>query len=83
MLAGTTYTEKLSQKGGRVDRLLKGGASNRQIIEELYLAALCRVPTDRERTDLDELMRGQPTRQEAVEALTWALISSREFAYNH
>src|SRR5207244_6567069 len=81
MLAGSTYTEKISQKGGRVDRLLTSGASNQQAIEELYLAALCRLPTERERTDLDELIRRQPTRKQALEALNWALVSSREFAY--
>jgi hypothetical protein len=83
MLAGTTYTEKIARKGGRVDRLVETGVSNEQAIEELYLAALCRLPTERERSDLDALIRKQPTRREALESLAWALISSREFAYNH
>jgi hypothetical protein len=83
MLAGPTYTEKIGQKGGRVDRLIETNATNQQAIEELYLAALGRLPTERERTDLDALIRRQPTRREALESLAWALISSREFAYNH
>jgi hypothetical protein len=82
-LAGPTYTEKIGQKGGRVDRLIASGAPDRQAVEELYLAALGRLPTERERTDLDALIGRQPTRREALEALTWALINSREFAYNH
>jgi hypothetical protein len=83
MLAGTTYTEKIGQKGGRVDRLVVAGVSNRQAVEELYLAALGRLPSEREQTELDALIRRQPTRREALEALAWALLSSREFAYNH
>jgi hypothetical protein len=83
MLAGPTYTKKIAQKGGRVDRLVKSGVSNQKAIEELYLAALCRLPTERERTALDALMRRQPSRREGLEALCWALLSSREFAYNH
>jgi hypothetical protein len=83
MLAGPTYTEKIGQKGGRVDRLVEGSVSNQHAIEELYLAALGRLPTERERIELDGLIRRQPTRREALEALAWALISSREFAYNH
>src|SRR5262249_25541706 len=83
MLVGCTYTEKIAHKGGRVDRLLKSGASNEQAIEELYLAALSRWPSERERNELDSLIRRQATRQEALEALAWALVSSREFAYNH
>ena len=83
MLAGPTYTDKLARKGGRVDRLVETGVSNRQAIDELYLAALCRLPTERERAELDALIRRQATRREALESLAWALISSREFAYNH
>jgi len=41
------------------------------------------LPTAREATELDSLIRRQPTRRGALEALTWALISSREFATNH
>jgi hypothetical protein len=44
MLAGSIYTEKLAKPGGRIDRLLQIGASDRSIIEELYLATLCRLP---------------------------------------
>ena len=83
MLAGSTYTEKIARKGGRVDRLIESGASDRQAVEELYLAALCRPPTERERTELEGLIHQHPSRREALEALAWALISSREFAYNH
>src|SRR5262245_2159402 len=83
MLVGSTYLDKLSQKGGRVDRLLASGASNPEAIEELYLAALCRLPAEREQIELDNLIRRQPTRKEALEALTWALVCSREFCYNH
>jgi hypothetical protein len=83
MLAGTTYTEKIAQKGGRVDRLIESGASNDKAIEELYLVALGRLPTERERTGLNKLISSQPARRQALEDLTWALISSREFAYNH
>ena len=82
-LAGPTYTEKIGQKGGRVDRLIESGASNEKAVEELYLAALGRLPTERERTDLDALIRRQDTRREALAALTWALLNSRAFAYNH
>src|SRR5262249_28137670 len=39
MLVGSTYTEKLSKERSRVDRLLQSGASNEQIVEELYLAS--------------------------------------------
>jgi hypothetical protein len=83
MLVGSTYTDKIAQKGGRVDRMIQSAVPNQQAIDELYLRALCRLPTERERTELDDLIRRQPSRRAALEALTWALISSREFVHNH
>lgn len=83
MLVGPTYAEKLAQKGGRVDRLLESGASNREMIEELYLASLGRFPTRREQPALEAMIAERASRREAMEDLVWSLISSREFGYNH
>ena len=84
MWAGPTYTSKISQKGGRLDRLLKQDASDQEMIQEFYLAALARFPTAQERADLLEFLRQRSSRrQETLEGFVWALISSREFAYNH
>ena len=83
MMTGSTYTDKISKEGGRVDRLLKSGATDKQIIEELYLVALSRFPTSGEMTELQTLIGQQTSRRDAIESLTWALIGSREFAYKH
>jgi hypothetical protein len=84
MWAGPTYTSKITREGGRLDRLLKSGGSDMEIIEELYLSALMRFPTPGERADLVEFMKQRSSRrEEALGGLVWALISSREFAYNH
>jgi hypothetical protein len=83
MMTGSTYTDKITKDGGRVDRLLKSGATDRQIIEDLYLVALSRFPTPPERTELETMIRQQSSRREAIASLAWALISSREFAYKH
>ena len=94
-LVGSTYTENLSAVGGRIDRLLKADASNQELLEELYLGALSRFPSRKERAEVLELLRGQSdivehlffqestARREAAENLLWALITSREFAHNH
>ena len=83
MLAGPTYTKKLSRQGGRMDRLLRRRASDREIIEEFSLAALSRYPTQEEQSELGRLIHHRSSRQEAIEDLVWGLITSREFAYNH
>ena len=82
MFTGKTFTEKIAREGGRVDRLLKSGAADGEIIEELYLAALSRFPRPEEQARLQEMIARRP-RREALESLAWALISSRQFAHNH
>ena len=83
MLAGPTYTDKLSAKGGRIDRLLRSAAADREIAEEFYLAALSRLPTPEETTQLVGMIGSWPSRKQALEDLLWGVIASREFAYNH
>jgi hypothetical protein len=83
ILAGTTYTEKLWKPGGRLDRLIGQGAQDPQVIEELYLAALSRLPSTAEKQELQELIAQHGPRKDALGHLLWSLISSREFAYNH
>ena len=94
-LAGSTYTQHLSQQGGRIDQLLGKGASNQQVIEQIYLAALSRFPTEEEQAGLERLFRERSSilvnsffvdhriRREVIEDFLWSLINSREFAYNH
>ena len=83
MLAGSIYTEKLAKPGGRIDRLLQSGASDRSIVEELYLATLCRFPSIEEGAELERMIRERFPRRETIQNLLYALIASREFAYNH
>ena len=84
MIAGDAYTTKLVEPGGRLDRLLKKGASDEQVIDDFYLAALARPPQPEEKQALLSYMqRRQANRKEALANIEWAVISSREFAYNH
>ena len=83
MLVGTTYTEKISKKGGRLDQLMQRDASHREVIQELYLAALSRLPAPPELAELESVLGQSSDKKRAWEDLTWSLITSREFAFNH
>ncbi|MBM3776445.1 MAG: DUF1553 domain-containing protein [Acidobacteria bacterium] len=83
MLVGQTYNDRLSKEGGRLDRSLKSGASDREIIEELYVAGLSRFPTESERSELEKFVQQRASRTEAFRSILWGLITSREFATNH
>jgi Protein of unknown function (DUF1553)/Protein of unknown function (DUF1549)/Bacterial Ig-like domain (group 2) len=82
---GDTILKKLEAKDGKIGSLLAGGLPNYRIIEELYLAALSRYPTDRELTPLLATMNDAPTneRRAVLEDVYWAVMSSREFLFNH
>ena len=82
-LAGPTFTTKLSQKGGRVDRLLNSSASDDEIIEELYLAALSRFPSPEKQSKLKGMIQERDSRREAIEDLLWGVLNSEEFLHNH
>ena len=82
---GETIMKKLASKEGRVESLLTSGLPNYRIIEELYLSALARYPTDRELAELLAVLNAAPTdeRRAVVEDAFWAVLSSREFLFNH
>ncbi|MGH9630488.1 MAG: DUF1553 domain-containing protein, partial [Bryobacteraceae bacterium] len=83
MLAGPVYNEKLAAPDGRLQRLIKAGKSDSEIIDEFYLAALSRLPDRVEKTGLQKLIAQSADRSEALKNLVWAILCSREFAENH
>jgi hypothetical protein len=83
---------KLRAPGGLIDRLLKSGATDEQALSEIYLAALCRQPTAEERAKAVAVLRdtgssaaGAPAeaRRAVLEDLCWAVVTDREFLFNH
>jgi hypothetical protein len=83
MLAGSVYNEKLSAPEGRLMRLVRAGKSDREIVEEFYLAAFTRLPEPAEQSAIAELIAKRPDRVETLKDFIWAVLCSREFAENH
>lgn len=82
---GDTLNNKLAHPEGTVAELLKSGKSDDAIIDEAYLATLSRLPTPREKNGLmEELKRADDAQRKlVVEDLFWALMTSREFLFQH
>ncbi len=81
---GDTVNKKLQFAGSAAEKAMAEG-DNAKIVDELYLAALSRLPTDDERSKLAaELAAAKPEeRRQAIEDLYWSVLTSREFLFNH
>jgi len=68
----------------RLRRFLKQKLSDEQIIEQLYLSALARFPTEEEKQRLKEYLSAhQNARPQAVQDVVWAIFNTKEFLFNH
>ncbi|REJ96213.1 MAG: DUF1553 domain-containing protein [Planctomycetota bacterium] len=80
---------KIRDRRGRAAELAASSLSNEQIVDQLYLAALSRFPSDDERrlmtsvfTQLESSGTADP-RRTATEDVLWTLLNTKEFAFNH
>ena len=83
---GNTINEKLRAEGSVVDRLMKEKESDADIVEEAYLLCLSRPPMEAESREFVAILgesRDAAEKRTAVEDLFWALMSSREFLFQH
>ena len=72
---------KIHQTGGRLENLLKN-PDNNAVIDELYLSTLSRLPLENERQQINEALTKEP-REAVFPDLCWALLNSKDFAFNH
>lgn len=85
---GQTLNEKLRSGTSIVARWVDQKLTDREVVDRLFLAALSRSPTVEERDRfvgiLAEAGRESPAaRREALEDFAWAVLTGREFLFNH
>ncbi len=83
LINGEEVNRKISAPFGRIQRLARGTKPDPEMVEEIYLAILSRRPTPVEVNDASTLIRTAKSRPEGVEDLSWSLLNSREFLFNH
>jgi hypothetical protein len=86
VINGDTINRKLRAKDGIVQRLLDEKLDNPAAVERLYLAALSRPPTAGELRALAQAMDGAGAGEErrlVLEDLAWAVLTGKEFLFNH
>src|SRR5437762_11905531 len=82
LINGDTVGDSVADPSGRVAKMVLEGASDRQIIENLYLAALSRMPGPQEFSHSEGYLKGGNNRAERAQDLLWALINSDAFLFN-
>jgi hypothetical protein len=78
---GDMVVAKIKSPEGRLAALLKN-PDDAAVARELFLAAVGRPPTQHEIDEVARAIAGAD-RREAFEDLFWALLNSKEFAFNH
>jgi hypothetical protein len=85
LLNGDNTHNRVNQ-GKIIQPMLDEKKSHQEIIEHLYLRALCRPPTEGEMKHLNEFLAKGKDEQEKREILNdifWSILNSKEFIFNH
>ncbi|PYT32921.1 MAG: hypothetical protein DMG57_00420 [Acidobacteria bacterium] len=82
LVNGRTIADAIADPKGRVAKLILAGASDRAIVEELYLASLSRAPTAKEYDAAMTFLRPGASRAAWAQDLLWSLVNSKAFLYN-
>ncbi len=80
-LNGDVVALKIKDAKGRVSKLVTAKKPQDEIVEELYLAALSRLPSDEERQASRELLADSKSETEFYQDLLWALLNSKQFLF--
>lgn len=84
LMNGDTVAPKIRQ-GRLIEKWLSEKKTPAQIVEQIYLRALCRTPTAKEIAALTALVIAapDPEKPKVLEDVFWSVLNSREFMFNH
>jgi hypothetical protein len=82
---GDTLNQKLAAKQNRIEKLIESKKPVPELVEEVFLASLARFPTSEERLKFEHALESAKPEElrAALEDTFWALLSSKEFIFNH
>jgi hypothetical protein len=82
LVNGRTIGDAIADPKGHVAKLILAGASDRAIVEDLYLGSLSRYPTTQENDTALTFLKSSQSRAAWAQDLLWSLVNSKAFLYN-
>ncbi len=79
MINGEQVNAMLRKDDNRLGKLLDRGATDAEMLDELYLAALSRYPNATEKSKLFKYVKAAPDRRAAWEDVAWGIVNAKEF----
>ncbi len=83
LIGGDVIESKVASLNGYMSSALKLELEPEELVENLYFRTVCRPPTAEELSHWAAELKHASSKKEAAEDLFWALLNSREFAFNH
>ncbi len=80
---GETIERKLRNSNGQLAAWLKSKKSDEQIVETIFLNTVSRLPRKHELGVIRNALSGANNRDEVLRDVFWAVLNSKEFAFNH
>ena len=85
---GQVLNDKLRAKNTRVNEWLAAKLGDEEAVKRIFMLALGRQPTAEEMRKCSAVLKDAPAekfdqRREALEDLFWAVVTTREFMFNH
>jgi hypothetical protein len=82
---GSTLNDKLAATENRLTKWLANSKSDTELLNEVFMTCLARLPQQNELDELTALLAATPIEERRVvlEDLVWGILSSREFLFNH
>jgi hypothetical protein len=79
LITGDLMNALVKNADNKLGKMLSAGKSDTEMLDEFYLAALCRAPTPAESKKLLAYLGAARDRRAAWEDVLWALLNSKEF----
>jgi hypothetical protein len=82
LLNGDATTQRITQ-GNLIGKLLKEKKTPEEILDEIYIRCLSRMPSADEKTKVLALVNAEKDKKQVLEDAFWAVLNTREYMFNH